>query len=262
MAAFWSGTGLALFESVDEQGGVSRLQRMEERSAVVGEGMPFSSSAEPRPCKRFGRNSLVRWWWVTGVAAAFCFFTTVGSAATFLLHSGESLEGEVVYATRNTLMVRETIGGIRQLSHNEVRTVEITTRDGDIVSGVLLGWRDGVYEVESGEQQIKLEDGRIVGEDEPKLPVLIISNAEANEGATKMEFKIDLSPPARRSIFVVYGTFDRTAKAGEDYREERGSLEIAPGDSSAVVRILLINDDVVEGDETFEVFVSTDKELA
>lgn len=242
--------------------GVSRLQKMTDGFAVAEEGTPFSRSDGRRSFRPCERLSLARRWWITGVAAVFYFFATAASAATFLLDSGESLEGEVIHATRNTVMVRKTIGGIRQLSLGEVEAVEITTRDGDIVTGALLSWQEGVYEVDAGERRIRLEDGRIVGEDEPKVPMLIISTAEAIEGATEMIFKIDLSVPTRRSIFLVYGTFDRTAKAGEDYREERGSLELAPGDKSAVLRILLIDDDVAEGDESFEVFVSADKELA
>ena len=115
-------------------------------------------------------------------------------------------------------------------------------------------------EASSGEGDKQMSGMSIVGNDEAKLPVLVISTAEAAEGATAMEFQIGLSAPAKRSIFVVYGTFDRTAKAGEDYRTERGSLELAAGDSSAVLSIPLIDDDVAEGDETFEVFV--DGELA
>ena len=78
---------------------------------------------------------------------ALCVLASGASAASFLLETGESLEGEVIHATRNTLMVRERIGAIRQLSLGDVQTVEIATRDGSKISGALLGWRDGVYEV-------------------------------------------------------------------------------------------------------------------
>lgn len=235
---------------------------MTGRIAVAGEAAAPFESDEPYPRVRQARSFPARRWWTAGIAAAFCILATAASAATFQLKSGDSFEGEVIHATRNTLMVRERIGAIRQLSLGEVQTVEIVTRDGTTVSGALLSWRDGVYEVDSGERLTRLQDRKIVAEDKAKLPVLVIATAEAAESAAEMTFEISLSEPARRSIFLVYGTFDRTAKAGEDYRTERGSLELAAGASSAVLTIALIDDDVAEGDETFEVFVSADKELA
>ena len=208
------------------------------------------------------RNDGLRRRRLIGLAAAFCLLSSGVSAATFLLKSGERFEGEVIHATRNTLMVRETIGRIRQLSHGDVQSVEITTADGTVVSGVLLGWRNGVYDIRSEEQQTTVEGQTIVEETAAGPPALTVSSAEADESAAELVFRIDLSEPAGRSIFIVYGTFDRSAKAGEDYREERGSLEIQPGDTSATVRILVIDDDAAEDDETFEVFVTADEAMA
>jgi len=230
--------------------------------AVAGSEWPFSNIIGWMSRRKCRRNTRGRLWWVSGIHVALCLFASAASAATFVLDNGESLEGEVIHATRNTFMVREAIGTIRQLSHGEVERVDITTRDGDVVSGVLLDWRDGVYAIESDGRQFKVDDGRIVDKVEPKVPVLAVSEAEAAEGASALEFRIALSQPAGTVIFLVYGTFDRTAKAGEDYRREQGSLEIQPGDESAVLRIPLMDDDVREEDETFELFVSADKKLA
>ena len=218
------------------------------------------------------KNGRTRWGWsrewsgtLAGLAVgAFLLALAAGgpaSAASFELAGGERLEGEVVHATRSALMVRAASGGIRQLSLSDVERVALSTEEGE-VAGALLSWRDGVYEVDAGERRVKVADGRVVGEDAEVLPVLNITTGEAPEGAAEMIFRIELNPPARRSIFVVYGTFDRTAKAGEDYLEERGSLELAAGEDGAVLHIPLIDDDVAESDETFEVFVSADKELA
>jgi hypothetical protein len=200
--------------------------------------------------------------WVSGIQVALCLFATAVAGATFVLENGDNFEGEVIHATRNTFMVREAIGSIRQIAHGEVERVDITTRDGEVVSGVLLAWGDGVYEIEADGRQIRVDDGRIVGQAEPEVPVLVVSEAEAAEGASDLEFRIVLSQPAGKAIFLIYGTFDRTAKAGEDYRREKGSLEIPPGDESAVVRVPLLDDDQREDDETLELFVSADKDLA
>jgi hypothetical protein len=323
---------------------------------MVREVIPYRVSTEPA-ARRSGRRPparpLRRLGWLTGLAAGLCVLASSASAADFVLRSGERFEGEVIHATRNTLMVREAIGRIRQLSYNDLKSVEIATRDGNVVAGALLEWRDGGYEIAVGERRIRVadrtvveetaleraapqetaaqetapletaveetaleetvveeaaiapasesasEDAQAVAETGPDaspeaesqadaqadagtspeaaaeaeapeavqtaqpatLPVLVVSNAEAPESAAEMVFKIELSQPASRSIFVVYGTFNRTATAGEDYQEERGSVELKPGDSGAVVRIRLIDDDVAEDEETFEVFVSADRKL-
>lgn len=230
-------------------------------SLVMG-GAAQLSSRRWRPGRPPGLRFWARFLWLSCVAAAATLLAGATLAATFQTTDGKRLEGEVVHATRNTIMVQEKLGGIQQLSLKDIESVEARTPEGKIVTGVLLGWKDGVYEIESSERRIKLGDGRAVGEVELQTPLLVISTAEAAEGASEMRFNIDLSAPARQSIFLVYGTFDRTAKAGEDYQEERGSLEFAPGEQSAVLHVPLIDDDVAEADEFFEMFISADKELA
>jgi hypothetical protein len=235
---------------------------MTDRRTADGERLTSSRIATGGVRAPGRRGEALRRCALASLAAAFCFLSCAASAASFLLKNGERLEGEVIYATRNSLMVRETIGRIRQLSHGDVQSVEITTADGQVVSGVLLGWHDGVYDIRSADEETSITGKVIVEDAAAGPPVLTVSNAEAEEGAKALVFRIDLSKPAGRSIFVVYGTFDRTAKAGEDYQEQRGSLEIQPGDSSASVRIPVIDDDVAEDDETFEVFVTADEAMA
>lgn len=261
MAAVRAGARLARREPV------TRMVRTGSRAHTVGDRAVVGSerfvSNVMRSITRRGRRPILRklLWWVCGVHTALCLFATAAAAATFVLANGDSFEGEVIHATRNTLMVREAIGSVRQLSHGELERVEITTSDGTVVSGPLLAWRDGVYEIEADGRRVKLGDGKIVGEAEPEIPVLIVSPAEAVEGTGELEFHISLSRPASKAIFLVYGTFDRAAKDGEDYRQEQGSLVIPAGDVSAVVRVPVIDDDLREDDETFELFVSADKDL-
>ena len=98
--------------------------------------------------------------------------------------------------------------------------------------------------------------------DAASSPTLTVSVTEAREDAAEIVFKLDLSRPVDEPIVIFYGTYDQTAIAGKDYHEERGTLRLAPGNSSATVRVPLINDDVRESNETFELFVITDEERA
>ena len=71
-------------------------------SGSASEGGPF------RKQRRAGAAAL-RPWLFAGVAALFWVSAGVSSAATFTLNDGESLEGEIIHATRNTLMVKEAV---------------------------------------------------------------------------------------------------------------------------------------------------------
>jgi hypothetical protein len=202
-------------------------------------------------------------WKVLLAAVALLAVASSADAATFLLDNGSSVEGEIVHATRNTLMVKLSRGGgVKQLARSSVESVEITTSGGETVSGTLESWANGVYEIDSNERLVKIEGREVVAEGNPTPPVLTISKSQADESATEMTFDIGLSRPSKKPILVIYATLDRTAKAGEDFLEKRGSITLKPGNTSALVKVLLINDGVAEDDEFFEVFVATDQNVA
>ena len=357
-------------------------------------------------CQRKANSRLTQRWWKTlGVATALICAATAGTAATFSLKSGEVIEGEIVQATRNTIVVLETNGAIRQLSRRQMESMRVETKKGQTITGPLKAWRDGAYQIEYGGRLVQVRDRRIVRVDpipqEPAIavaeaqpaeqpadaqpepaaaaeaappteplssttaaievptpsanseesetpaaetassaapepaasepsataseasgsetggsqtaeaeaseaeapdaetttpvktaelttatvaeeaetaapadpeaqahsdgdppPRLIVSEVQAGENASELVFKVALSRPVDQPIMVLYATYDRTAIAGEDYKGERGTMTLAPGTSSAVVRIPLIDDDIQEENETFELFVATDERKA
>ena len=93
-----------------------------------------------------------------GLATALVFagWLSVASAlgVTFRLESGETIEGAVIAATRNTVTIRPAVGGIRQIPVGRIERLEITTADGQRLRGRYHGWRDGRYDV-------AIKDGRI-----------------------------------------------------------------------------------------------------
>ena len=202
-------------------------------------------------------------WKVLLAAVALLAIASGADAATFLLDNGSSVEGEIIHATRNTLMVRlSKSGGVKQLARSSVKSVEITTSGGETISGTLESWANGVYEIESDARLVKIDDREVVAQGDLTPPVLSISKSQAGEAATEIIFDIGLSHPSKKPILVIYATLDRTAKAGEDFLEKRGSITLKPGNTSAVVKVLLINDAIAEDDEFFEVFVATDQNVA
>lgn len=61
---------------------------------------------------------------------------------------------------------------------------------------------------------------------------------------------------ATGTVSITYATVDGTAVAGEDYAATTGQLTFAPGVASRAIRVPLLDDSIVEGDETFGVTLS------
>ena len=92
------------------------------------------------------------------------------------------------------------------------------------------------------------------------LPTISIASASAAESvngvAGAIEFKVTLSAPLTEQMTVNYGTIGGTAAAGVDYTSTSGTLTFIPGDTEEIVRVNLINDNLVEPNETFFVDLS------
>ncbi len=88
----------------------------------------------------------------------------------------------------------------------------------------------------------------------PAPPVLAISSVAVMEGATGRKlavFAVSLSEPARETVTVRWNTARGTATAGRDYRSNRGTLVIKPGQQSGTIRVWVFGDRARESDETF-----------
>ncbi len=59
-------------------------------------------------------------------------------ADTIVLKSGEVVDGSLVQATRNTLIVRRAIGGMHQMPLQDIAEVRIDRAQGEQISGQLL----------------------------------------------------------------------------------------------------------------------------
>ena len=99
---------------------------------------------------------------VLGIMAASIVAAPAARSATLALHTGEQLDGTIVHATRNTVIVRLT-DGMRQLGLTEIREIRVDVRDGRPVIGRLVGWVDGVYEIQAGNEVVWVTDeGRLI----------------------------------------------------------------------------------------------------
>ena len=81
-------------------------------------------------------------------------------------------------------------------------------------------------------------------------------------GARSMVFNIELSRPAEQTLVLIYGTVDGTAKAGEDYEAKQGMVTLAPGATTAEVRVPLIAGAPEDGEKRFELVLMADPKVA
>jgi hypothetical protein len=101
-------------------------------------------------------------WALATLVSAWAGAADAVLADTFVLRSGEPIEGAIVQATRNTLFIRRAIGGMHQMSIQGIEEVRIDLAQGERVSGQLLGWAEGVYQIRSGGEVIRIGEGRIL----------------------------------------------------------------------------------------------------
>lgn len=78
------------------------------------------------------------------------------------------------------------------------------------------------------------------------------TNAAAGiESDFQVEVTLTRNGPVTEAARLSYVTADDSAIAGQDYVTTEGSVEFRPGDRSVTVRVQLLNDLLIEGDENF-----------
>jgi len=95
----------------------------------------------------------------------------------------------------------------------------------------------------------------------PALPTLSVGSpkvTEGNSGGTNtLDFVVTLSAASTQTVTVNYATAAGTASEGSDYAKATGTLTFLPGETSKTVKVAVIGDTVVEGDETITLKLSS-----
>ena len=96
------------------------------------------------------------------------------------------------------------------------------------------------------------------GSPETVLPVVDLVAGELTEGDTTQNliFTVTLSAPTEAQVVVSFGTIAGTAQSGVDYvGVTESELIIPPGATSQTVEIIVVDDNIIEGDETLEAVI-------
>lgn len=80
-------------------------------------------------------------------------------AEEFVLRSNEILTGRAIAATGSSIMIQLDSVGLVQFGIAEIRELRIATTNKGLVTGKLLGWRDGVYRIRSGQDELVVGAG-------------------------------------------------------------------------------------------------------
>ena len=229
------------------------------------------------------------------VAMLFLFCNVnIALGATFVLQDGKRIQGEVIYASASSVIIRKTNGATAQLGRHTIERVRLATDNGAVLAGKLESWKKGVYEISTDSGVFKVQARRIISQrkissqeivvatveekeraianflkpdivvatTEEKEPEIVVATVEEKEDAKKLVFKVGLSGPVKQKVLLIYSTEDGTALAGSDYEAKRGSIVLQPGTTNATISVTLLDDELAEGDETFELLVTSDLDLA
>ena len=128
---------------------------------------------------------------------------------------------------------------------------------------------DGILNSVPAEDMVGVAIGTILNDDLPsvdppadsaEVPVLSILGAEVIEGDTGYAlatFNVVLSVPTTQAVTVDYHTMSRSAGSGHDFEGVSGQVAFAPGEVAKTIDVRVLGDTVVEGDETFEVMLTS-----
>jgi hypothetical protein len=151
-------------------------------------------------------------------------------------------------------------GSVRFAGKKLTRTVSVT------VIGDTLDEPDETFLLElTGAKGATIADGEGVGtimdDDLPPAASVdpTLSVPEGQTGDTSYaSIHVTLSAASGRQVSVDWTTADGTATAaGNDYTPDSGTVDFAPGQTDKVLVIAVVGDDATEGDETFDVDLSS-----
>jgi len=91
----------------------------------------------------------------------------------------------------------------------------------------------------------------------PEISIEDISGLEGNGSPTVLEFKVSVNGTFKEPITVAFKTDNASAFAGQDYESQSGILTFTAPNTSQIIKIVLIADEIKEADETFRVVLSS-----
>ncbi len=169
-------------------------------------------------------------------AISFSYRTIAGSATQGEDYTGVALTTVTIPAGATTADIVIPITDDMTVEDDETFDVEINTPSTEVR-----------FSKKRATGTIKIED----------LPILSIANVTTLENAGSLQFIASLSEPfPGHLVSFDYKTLDGSASAGLDYSYLLTTANIYSGDTTAFINIIILDDDLVEDEETFDIIIS------
>ncbi len=99
-------------------------------------------------------------------------------------------------------------------------------------------------------------NGVIVNDDAASFSISGASVVEGTGGSTTLNFSVSLSAPVKDPVTVQYGTVAGSATAPADFAGASGTLTFSGSQSTQLVPVSIVSDNLVEPDESFTMVLS------
>ncbi len=141
---------------------------------------------------------------------------------------------------RASILAGDTTVGI------DIAIIQDTTSEGDEVFELVV----------SNPNNALISRASATGTIRGEIASLFIADGSAFESDGSIKFSVTLSAPVTKDVSFDYATRAGTASATSDYTSAFGRASILAGDTTAEIPIAIINDQLVEADESFELVIT------
>ncbi len=139
-----------------------------------------------------------------------------------------------------------TFGSGESVAVLRIATVDDSRDEADGSVEAVLGESDEYNIGDPGRAVVAVTDNDLP-------PAIGIEGARAFENVGEIVFPITLAGTSAQVVTVEWSTSDGTARTDEDYRGATGIVNFRPGQTVESIRVLLLDDMLLEEDETFTV---------
>jgi len=136
-----------------------------------------------------------------------------------------------------------------------LKTIQIATIDDNVYEGYEV-FGVTLKDVVGAQLGMRYKAGVIIKDNEqapPALPILRFDPVfySVNENAGSAVLYVTLSAASDNTVTVGYESSNLTAQAGSDYQAVNSSVTFSPGQISKTIPVVILNDTVYEGNESF-----------
>ena len=167
-----------------------------------------------------------------GADVSFDYATRAGSASAPSDYTSAS--------GRASILAGATTAGI------DIAIVQDTINEGDEVFELVV----------SNPNNALISKASATGTIRGEIASLFIADGSAFESEGNIKFSVTLSKTVNKDVSFDYATIPGSALAGSDYTSDSGRVSILAGDTTAEIPIAIINDQLVEADESFELVIT------